>query len=205
MKHGPGTRDRIVSAAAELFYGDGIRAVSMDAVAERAGLTKRTLYYHFSSKDDLVAAYLDERDQPNLDRFRRWFQTGGPALEDGIRAVFGKLAKAAANRRWNGCGFLRSSAELANMPGHPAVQVVRRHKKRVEEWLAEECGAGGCHAPRTVARRLMILMDGGFATVLTHRDPTYLKDAGEAAVVMIREGRRPAYCEGDGCQLAHPE
>jgi AcrR family transcriptional regulator len=60
------TRERIVSAAAKLFYGEGIRAVSVDAVAEKAGVTKRTLYYHFDSKDDLIAAYLEGRDQPNL-------------------------------------------------------------------------------------------------------------------------------------------
>src|ERR1700740_2831658 len=67
------TRERIISAASKLFYSDGIRAVSVDAVAEKAGLTKRTLYYHFRSKDDLVAVYLEVRDQPNLALFKRWF------------------------------------------------------------------------------------------------------------------------------------
>ena len=51
------TRERILTAASKLFYAEGIRAVGVDAVAEKAGLTKRTLYYHFRSKDDLVAAY----------------------------------------------------------------------------------------------------------------------------------------------------
>ena len=57
------TRERIISAANALFYNDGIRGVSVDAVAEKAGVTKRTLYYHFRSKDELVAAYLAGRDQ----------------------------------------------------------------------------------------------------------------------------------------------
>jgi AcrR family transcriptional regulator len=56
------TRARILSAANNLFYAEGIRAVSVDAVAAKAGLTKKTLYYHFRSKDDLVAAYLAARD-----------------------------------------------------------------------------------------------------------------------------------------------
>ena len=74
------TRERILSAAAKLFYGEGIRAVSVDAVAAKAGVTKRTLYYHFTSKDDLVAAYLAARDQPNLTLFKRWFaETSGGA------------------------------------------------------------------------------------------------------------------------------
>ncbi|MCV4655865.1 TetR/AcrR family transcriptional regulator, partial [Escherichia coli] len=67
------TRHRIVAASAKLFYDDGIRGVSVDAVADKAGVTKRTLYYHFQSKDDLVAAYLAARDQPNLELFKRWF------------------------------------------------------------------------------------------------------------------------------------
>jgi len=54
----PTTRETIIQAADDLFYGEGIRAASMDAIAERAGVTKRTLYYHFRSKDDLIAAYL---------------------------------------------------------------------------------------------------------------------------------------------------
>src|SRR5947199_10296060 len=67
------TRERIISAANALFYNDGIRSVSVDAVAAKAGVTKRTLYYHFRSKDDLIAAYLSGRDQPNLALFQRWF------------------------------------------------------------------------------------------------------------------------------------
>ena len=59
------TQERIISAASRLFYSEGIRAVGVDAVAEKAGVTKKTLYYHFKSKDDLITAYLAARDQPN--------------------------------------------------------------------------------------------------------------------------------------------
>ena len=64
------TRRRLIAAADHLFYGQGIRAVGVDAVAEAAGVTKRTLYYHFASKDDLIAAYLEERDLPTLGRYQ---------------------------------------------------------------------------------------------------------------------------------------
>jgi hypothetical protein len=60
------TRDRLVAAASTLFYAHGIRAIGVDAIAAKAGVTKRTLYYHFASKDELVAAYLAVRDTPNL-------------------------------------------------------------------------------------------------------------------------------------------
>src|ERR1700750_396416 len=87
------TSDRIIAAASKLFYNEGIRAVSVDAVAEEAGVTKRTLYYHFRSKDDLVAAYLAARDQPNLVLFKQWFDQarGGPAAR--VQNIFRNLAR----------------------------------------------------------------------------------------------------------------
>ena len=131
------TRDRIVSAASKLFYDDGIKGVSLDAVAEKAGLTKRTLYYHFRSKDDLVAAYLEARDQPNLTLFKRWFDEAKGGLPDKVQAIFNQLARSARHPKWRGCGFLRTSAELANMPGHPAIKIGAAHKKKFEAWLCE--------------------------------------------------------------------
>src|SRR3954463_15578240 len=110
------TRERIISAANTLFYNDGIRGVSVDAVAAKAGVTKRTLYYHFKSKDDVVGAYLATSDQPNLALFKSWFAEtkGGTAKK--VQGIFHNLAASARHPRWQGCGFLRTSAELANMP-----------------------------------------------------------------------------------------
>ena len=82
------TRDRILQAAGKLFQQDGIRAVSVDAIAEKAGLTKRTLYYHFRSKDDLIAAHLEARDQPNLALFKRWFEEADGSMAEKIAAIF---------------------------------------------------------------------------------------------------------------------
>lgn len=181
------TRDRIVSAASTLFYSEGIRAVSVDAVAEKAGVTKRTLYYHFASKDDLIAAYLDRRDQPNLALFKRWFSETEGDVADKVRGVFLNLAISARHPRWKGCGFLRTSAELANMPGHPAMKVGAAHKRRVEDWLNEVLEAAGLGAQaRMLARQTILLLDGCFAVVLLHRDPSYMETAGEAAHALIR-------------------
>jgi AcrR family transcriptional regulator len=181
------TRDRIVNAAAKLFYRQGIRAVSVDAVAEKAGVTKRTLYYHFDSKDDLITAYLEGRDQPNLALFQKWYAAAEGGVEDKVKAIFDELAKAARHPKWKGCGFLRTSAELANMPGHPAMKVGIEHKKRVEAWLQVTFEAAGIktEAPQ-LARQIVLLLDGSFAVVLLHRDPTYMEAAGEAAGSLIR-------------------
>jgi AcrR family transcriptional regulator len=186
---GLSTRDRIVTAASKLFYSDGIRAVSMDAVAEKAGLTKRTLYYHFASKDELIAAYLEARDQPNLALFQRWFAEaeGGTAAK--VKAIFQNLARAARRSKWKGCGFLRTAAELADMPGHPAIKVGIAHKKRLEAWLAEIFADAGIDTWQTLARQVVLLLDGSFAVVLLNRDPSYMETAGEAAAQLVETAR----------------
>lgn len=184
------TRDRIVNAAAKLFYGQGIRAVSVDAVAEKAGVTKRTLYYHFDSKDDLITAYLEGRDQPNLALFQKWYAAAEGGVEEKVKAIFDELAKAARHPKWKGCGFLRTAAELADMPGHPAVKAGIVHKQRVEDWLAETFEADGVSDSRTLARQVMLLLDGGFATVLLRRDPSYIETAGKAAAALVAAAAR---------------
>lgn len=180
------TRDRIVAAAAKLFYRKGIGSVSVDAVAEAAGVTKRTLYNHFRSKDDLAAAYLDARDQPNLVQFQSWFEAAEGDVAARLRAVFGKLAESAGSRSWKGCGFLRTAAELVTMPGHPAIQAARRHKRNVEQWLIAVIATERPPAEaETLARQVQLLMDGAFSAALLHRDPAFMLVAGEAAYALV--------------------
>jgi len=179
------TRARILAAASRLFYAEGIRAVSVDAVAETAGLTKKTLYYHFRSKDDLVAAYLAARDQPNLELFKRWFDETEGALPDKIAGIFNQLARAARHPKWRGCGFLRTTAELANLPGHPAIRIGAAHKKKFEAWLQAMFAAEGIAGATALARQMLLLLDGSFAVVLLHRDASYMETAGEAARSLV--------------------
>jgi AcrR family transcriptional regulator len=185
------TRERIVAAASRLFYDEGIGRVSMDAVAEKAGVTKRTLYYHFRSKDDLIAAYLDGRDQPNLALFRRWFDGTEGELPEKVRGIFINLAASARHPKWKGCGFLRTTAELAHMPGHPAIKVGAAHKKRFESWMQDMIEAEGIRDGLPLARQIMLLLDGSFAVALLHRDPTYMETAGDAASTLVRTALLP--------------
>ncbi|WP_407166997.1 TetR/AcrR family transcriptional regulator [Bradyrhizobium sp. ORS 111] len=178
-------RERIIQAASALFYNEGIRRVSVDEVAAKAGLTKRTLYYHFRSKDNLVAAYLAARDQPNLALFRKWFAEADGGLPVKVEAIFRNLALSARHPKWKGCGFLRTSAELANMPGHPAIKIGAAHKKKFEDWLRATFAAEGIADPLRLARQTLLLLDGSFAVVLLHRDASYMETAGEAARSLI--------------------
>ncbi len=180
------TRERIVAAAASLFYGEGIRSVSVDAVAEKAGLTKRTLYYHFKSKDELVAAYLESQDQPSLLLFSRWFEATDGDVAERIEGIFLKVARAASRPKWKGCGFLRTAAELANSPGHPALLVGAAHKKKFETWLNGVFSDAGIGSSELLARQIVLLWDGAYSVMLVHHDPSYVEAAGAAAGSLIR-------------------
>lgn len=181
------TQERIVDAAAKLFHAQGVRTVSVDAIAKKAGVTKRTLYYHFRSKDNLITAYLQRRDEPNLVIFQQWFAETEGDIAAKVEGIFTNLAKSARHQKWKGCGFLRTSAELINLPGHPAVVAARAHKKRVEDWLSLNLGATRSTAQaQDLARQVMLLLDGAFAVVLLHRDPSYMESAGRAVAQLIR-------------------
>ena len=189
------TRRRLIAAADGLFYGQGIRAVGVDAVAEAAGVTKRTLYYHFASKDDLIAAYLEERDLPTLGRYQGLIPEPGEPAARQVRRIFEQLGKNAKHPSWRGCSFLRAAAEFANLPGHPARVVAARHKKRFEGWLNEILTADGFTEAADLARQIMILFDGAVAQILVHRDPSYALSARDAASTLLnrmnKSKRRP--------------
>lgn len=195
MTNGPPTRERIVAAATKLFYSEGIRATSVDAVAEKAGVTKKTLYYHFQSKDDLITAYLASRDQPTLAYYERWFAETSGTTADKVRGLFRSFAKSADTPSWRGCGFLRTIAELASTPGHPAIRAGAAHKKRFEAWMAETLERNGVHDAGQIAREIVILLDGAATVMLIHRDVSYVEAAGEVAAGLI-ERSGPASLPG---------
>ncbi|WP_024508808.1 TetR/AcrR family transcriptional regulator [Bradyrhizobium sp. ARR65] len=184
------TRIRIITAATRLFYDEGIRAVSVDAVAEKAGVTKKTLYYHFRGKDELIAAYLQSRDQPTLDLYARWFAETQGSLADKVRGLFAKFGEAASHPRWRGCGFLRTVAELANAPGHPAVKAGAAHKKRFEQWLGGIFAEHGIDDRVELAREIMLLLDGAATVMLIHHDAAYVKAAGDLAGTLVEAASR---------------
>jgi AcrR family transcriptional regulator len=179
------TRDRILDAASLLFYREGIRAVSLDVIAAKAGVTKKTLYYHFRSKDDLIVGYLTSRDQPNLTLFAKWYDEAKGGAANRTAEIFRQVGRHARHPRWKGCGFLRTVAELANMPGHPARRIGAAHKKKFEEWLAQRYAESGLANPNTIARAVALLMEGAFAAMLIHRDPAYADAAAEAARLLV--------------------
>ncbi|HEY0524869.1 MAG TPA: TetR/AcrR family transcriptional regulator [Stellaceae bacterium] len=200
------TRTRIIDAAEDLFYAEGFRAVSVDAIAERAGVTKRTLYYHFASKNELMAAYLDGRDASTMTRYQEWFAKTGEGLpiSERIAGIFAKFAEWSSNPEWKGCGFIRAASELAGEPDHPAVAVASRHKKGFEAWLAGLIAEAGIADSALAARRIMLLLDGAASQSLLHRDPSYAEAAIGAVHALLAPGPIAATASTSASAMIRP-
>jgi len=162
----------------------------MDEIAAATAVTKRTLYYHFKSKDSLLAAVLESQHQLALAAFRTFGDTlsGSPdAIVDGL---FKQLAVWADKPRWAGSGFTRLVIELADLPGHPARLIARRHKALLEEQLAELLAKAKIKAPRERAREIWLLSEGAISLILVHGDRRYAEDAALAAKKLLRSTAR---------------
>ena len=129
-------RDRLLAAAAECFYDQGVNATGIDRITATAGVAKMSLYNNFASKDELVLAYLQARHDEWLDLYRRRLAAATDPRER-VLAVFDAYvdhAEKAYENGFRGCGLLNAAAELP--AGAPGRQVVRRHKEEVESLLA---------------------------------------------------------------------
>ncbi len=187
-RDGEETRRRIVDAAYGIFYKGGFARAGVDAIAEAAGITKRTLYYHFASKDALIGAVLDAQHELMLARIQRWATgaSGDPATM--VEILFAEFAAWAKKPGWQGSGFTRATMELADLPGHPARAAARRHKAAVEGWLAEQFARSGMGTARLVARQVMLLIEGCMSLILIHGDTSYADAASAAARHLVERG-----------------
>jgi AcrR family transcriptional regulator len=177
------TRIKILDAAYGLMWRQGFLRVSMDEIGERAGVTKRTLYQHFPSKDDLLAATLAHSSELAIARLRDFPASKTP--NEFIDQFFSQLAAWAAKPRWSGGGFTRVVIELADLRGHPARSIARKHKAAVEDWLTDSLSAIGVSSAAQHAREIMLLMEGAMALMLIHGNRDYARAAASAAKALV--------------------
>jgi AcrR family transcriptional regulator len=185
-RSGAQTRQRIVDAAYGLFWRQGFVRASLDDIAEAASITKRTLYQHFRSKDDLMAAVLEYSSGLAMERLQRIAERTPDGLEEMIDSLFAQLSHWAATPRWQGTGFTRVVAELADLPGHPARVIARKHKAMVETWLAGLLAKEDVVLPLERARELALLMEGAMSLMLIHGDRSYADAAARAAKQLVQ-------------------
>jgi AcrR family transcriptional regulator len=159
----PRAAERIRASARELFYREGIRAVGVDEIVNRAGVTKPSLYRAFPSKDDLAAAYLSDYDREFWPRFEKPGGKNQPDARAQVLAYIRELANRAVKDGYRGCGLSNAAVEY---PGHthPARLVAETHKKALRQRLRELAAEMGARDPRMLGDALMLLIEGVYVT-----------------------------------------
>src|SRR5215469_856971 len=156
-------RKRILDTACNLFYRQGVRAVGVDLVVEKAGVAKTSLYRHFRTKDDLVAAFLQREDE---DFWSTWDQVADrherhPAAE--LDAHLDWIGVRVARPNYRGCPQLNAAAEFPE-PDHPARKVAAAHKQKLRRRLRGIAERLRVRHPDELAGQLALLINGAFVS-----------------------------------------
>jgi AcrR family transcriptional regulator len=173
----PDMKERILETADRLFYLDGIRAVGVDTIAAAIGISKRTLYNHFPSKDALITAYLERR-----------FVHARPSEKppaDQILATFDSLERRFSAKDFRGCPFVNAVAELGKDRAVKKIAIAFKESRRL--WFRARLEELGVAQADALATQLQLLVDGSIALDLVRDDPTMARAAKEAARVLLRD------------------
>jgi AcrR family transcriptional regulator len=164
---GPRAQEQLLRAADELFYQEGVRAVGVEAVVERAGVNKMSLYRQFSSKDDLVVAYLKRCDARFFERFEASVAKHPGDAARQMLQCFEDLAKRASAPEYRGCPFVNVAAEFPDVE-HPARRSVIDNKTRLMARITELARAANARDPAALADELGLLVEGVYAASQTY-------------------------------------
>ena len=173
----PDMKQRILDTADRLFYLHGIRAIGVDTVAAQIGISKRTLYNHFPSKEELIKAYLARRSVtlPRSDK---------PPVEQ-IIGTFDALQRRFGAKDFRGCPFVNAVTELG-AEDHAVRKIATAFKDGRRARFRELLKQTGAADPDRVATQLQLLVDGAIAADLVHNDPSMAVAAKQAAIVLLR-------------------
>ena len=171
-------RDKVFDVAADLFYRQGVRAVGVEEIVQRAGVAKISLYRSFASKDDLVVAYLEDRNAAFWQQWDRDFARyeGDPRAQ--LHVIMTYLAHRTAQPGYRGCPFINYCAEFPE-PSHPGHKVAEANKREMRRRFVEIAEALGAHRPKQLADGLLLLVEGAYAISQTLGGP---KGPGNAIV-----------------------
>ncbi len=182
----PTMKERILETADRLFYLRGIRAIGVDTIAAEIGISKRTLYNHFPSKDALISAYLERRFVQPRDSDK------SPVEQ--ILGTFDSLERRFASKDFRGCPFVNAVAEVG--PENRSVRKIAiAFKEGRRLWFRDLLVQIGVADPEGLATQLVLLVDGSIAQDLVRDDPEMARAAKEAAKMLL---------SGAGAKLDEP-
>ncbi len=181
------SRQRLIETAAGLFYRRGIQRTSIDEIVAEAGLTKPTLYRHFRSKDELVAAVVEFRSM-NWARAIEERVAAARTPKRRLMAVFDFLEEFIGARNFRGCALVNASVEVLN-PSDAGRKIASRNKQQNRERLEQLAREAGLPKPRALASALSLLFEGAIVQAYVESDPTAGREARRAAEQLIRSQR----------------
>lgn len=179
-----GARDRIVETAEKLFYAEGIRAVGIDRIIAEAGVAKMSLYNHFSSKDDLVLAVLQYREE----KITRFFDSATQRyVDDGLdrlQAFFSALKEWFDSKGFRGCAFINAVVELAD-PRHPASEFSTHHKELFHQMIGRIMEETHGSKAATFVPAVSLMVEGAIVTAMMDGNSEAADVAKEATLALL--------------------
>jgi AcrR family transcriptional regulator len=163
-------RERVLAAANDLFYRKGIRAVGVEEIASEAGVAKISLYRNFESKDDLIVAYLEQR---NVEFCQQWDKRFSPFADDPramLNAIMGFFMRRTTQAGYRGCPFINYANEFPES-SHPGHRVVQANKSEWRQRLTAIAVALGAPKPKLLADGLLLLVEGAYTVSQTLGGP----------------------------------
>ncbi|MEV5908776.1 TetR/AcrR family transcriptional regulator [Streptomyces chartreusis] len=177
------SEERILTAAAELFYANGLRGVGIDQVIAASGVAKSTLYVHFRTKEELVAAYLRRTDDSWTAQLQDAAGRSGDDPREQLVGLFDALTDAFDRHGFFGCPFVSAAVEADLDSEARAITV--RHTQRRQAWLSELSERAGADAPDVLARHIGLLIDGALASGRLLQDRAVVEAAKSAARLLV--------------------
>src|SRR5580698_11155855 len=176
----PSMKERILETADRLFYLQGIRAIGVDTIAAEIGISKRTLYNHFPSKDALISAYLERRFLQHTPPDKR--SERSPVEQ--ILGTFDSLERRFSAKDFRGCPFVNAVAELG-ADAQPVRKIAIAFKESRRLWFRDLLMQLGVSSAEALATQLVLLVDGSIAQDLVRDDPAMARAAKQAAGVLL--------------------
>jgi AcrR family transcriptional regulator len=181
-------RDRLLGAADELFYAEGVHVVGIDRIVERAGVAKASLYSIFGSKDELVRAYLDQHFRRRQKRIAQILAAHNTPRER-LLGVFTEVEELLAGSKFRGCKFISAAAEAR--PGDASEVVAEEYRAWLRSLFAELAEAAGASNAKEVGRQLALLYDGAAVAARMDEDRLGAAKAVRSAVVAVLDAAIP--------------
>lgn len=179
------TREKILTTAEQLIYQNGIHAMGMDLLVKTSGVARKSIYRHFSNKEDVASAALNGRDE----RWMQWFRTEsdkGETPQDRILNMFTVLKSWFESEGFRGCAFINTAGEVGD-PDDPVRLIAKVHKQKLLDYALELSGQLNTGHAEELARQLLILMEGAITVAYVMGDRDAADNARDVAKVLLEQ------------------